>query len=223
MSEPVMRSNSEASEPKDSSGSNGIGLTPEPRYAGFWIRVAASLIDTVLLLAMTAPLLMLFYGSDAFDPEVQPSGVAATLINYVLPAIAVIAFWIYKSATPGKMVLGLRIVDAETAGTPTKGQLIGRYFAYYVSMIPLMAGFVWVAFDKRKQGFHDKLAKTLVILDREELQAGRDERSEPDSNSDNSHIDTHTTGTPTDSAPESGMKHDKYRRRQVPSVERMRK
>ena len=84
-------------------------------------------------------------------------------MNYILPAVAVITFWIYKSATPGKMAPNLTIVDAKTGGKPSTGQLIGRYFGYYVSIIPLFLGLIWVGIDKRKQGFHDKLAGTVVI------------------------------------------------------------
>ncbi len=40
-----------------------------------------------------------------------------------------------------------------------------KYLGYYLSAIPLLLGFVWVAFDKRKQGFHDKLAGTFVVRD----------------------------------------------------------
>ena len=80
--------------------------------------------------------------------------------------MAVIVFWIYRQATPGKMAIGARIVDAKTLGKPSTGQLIGRYLAYYVSIIPLMLGIIWVGIDARKQGFHDKLAGTLVIRSR---------------------------------------------------------
>jgi uncharacterized RDD family membrane protein YckC len=61
------------------------------------------------------------------------------------------------------MALKLTIVDARTGGKPTTGQLIGRYLGYYVSMLPLFLGIIWVGIDKRKQGFHDKLAGTVVV------------------------------------------------------------
>jgi uncharacterized RDD family membrane protein YckC len=56
-----------------------------------------------------------------------------------------------------------RIVDANTYGPPSTGKLVGRYFAYLASIIPLFLGFLWIAFDKRKQGWHDKLAGTVVV------------------------------------------------------------
>jgi hypothetical protein len=56
-----------------------------------------------------------------------------------------------------------KIVDAKTGGKPSTGQLIGRYFAYFLSMLPLFLGFIWVAWDRKKQGLHDKLSGTVVI------------------------------------------------------------
>lgn len=134
------------------------------RYAGFWVRVWASLIDTFLLLLITYPLLITFYGWDYLNPEVAGfiAGPADFIISWVLPAVAIITFWVYRSATPGKMMINARIVDARTGENPSTAQLIGRYFAYYLSLIPLGLGFVWVAFDERKQGWHDKLAGTVV-------------------------------------------------------------
>lgn len=52
------------------------------------------------------------------------------------------------------------IVDVKTGNAASTGQLIGRYLAYYVSLLPFGLGFIWVAFDERKQGWHDKLAGT---------------------------------------------------------------
>ena len=61
------------------------------------------------------------------------------------------------------MALKLKIVDAKTGKKLSTGQAIGRYFAYLVSMIPLGLGFIWIGIDSRKQGWHDKLAGTVVI------------------------------------------------------------
>ena len=135
----------------------------EQDYAGFWIRVGASLIDTILIMVLTFPIATAIYGEAYWDSESLVAGLWDVVLSYILPAIAVIVFWVYKSATPGKMITNLVIVDAETGGKPSTGQFIGRYFAYYLSAIPLMLGFIWVAFDKRKQGWHDKLAGTVVI------------------------------------------------------------
>lgn len=144
----------------------------DTRYAGFWIRTGAALIDTVLILLIITPLLTLIYGSEYWTNRTSSLGFWDFLLNYLLPAIAVILFWHYKSATPGKMALGLEIVDAQTGQTPSTGQFIGRYLAYYVSAIPLLLGIFWVGVDRRKQGWHDKLAGTIVIRQPKKAPAG---------------------------------------------------
>jgi len=136
---------------------------PQFEYVGFWARVGASIIDTILMLVIVAPLLTWIYGAEYWVTERYIVGPADVLLNWLLPAIAVILFWIYRQATPGKMAISAKIVDEKTGGKPSTGQLIGRYFAYYVSVIPLMLGIIWVGIDKRKQGWHDKLAGTLVV------------------------------------------------------------
>lgn len=132
-------------------------------YAGFWIRTMAALIDTILILLVIVPILLKIYGPEYWDLDVLTHGAWDTLLSYILPAVAVIIFWIYRSATPGKMLLGLEIVDAKTGGKPSTAQFVGRYLGYYVSIIPVLLGILWVAFDSRKQGWHDKLAGTVVV------------------------------------------------------------
>jgi uncharacterized RDD family membrane protein YckC len=134
-----------------------------PDCAGFWIRVAATVIDSVLILAVITPFILLL-GEPMHNTSDSTLPTAENLIlNYFIPALAIIAFWMYKSSTPGKMIFHLKIVDAKTRKKPTTKQLIGRYFAYYISILPFMLGFVWVAIDSKKQGWHDKMAGTLVV------------------------------------------------------------
>ncbi|MGK0440924.1 MAG: putative RDD family membrane protein YckC [Pseudohongiellaceae bacterium] len=134
------------------------------KYADFWVRVGASIIDTLLMLIILGPVLTMIYGQEYWLGESVVHGAWDILLNYALPAVAMILFWVYKSATPGKMLFKLVIVDSNTGAKATTGQLIGRYFAYYVSAIPLLLGFIWVSFDKKKQGWHDKLAGTVVVV-----------------------------------------------------------
>jgi uncharacterized RDD family membrane protein YckC len=137
----------------------------ELEYVGFWARVLASLIDTILLGIVLAPFgrhvqiggdMMYGYGSLM---EIYTSN----WVSNVLAAVVIIAFWSMKSATPGKMVIGAKIVDAKTGAAPSLSQHVIRYLGYYLSMIPLFLGFIWVAFDSKKQGWHDKLAGTVVV------------------------------------------------------------
>jgi uncharacterized RDD family membrane protein YckC len=134
-------------------------------YAGFWVRTGATIIDTLLTMLVTFPLTIYLYGWDYFSAENKGffAGPADFLISWVFPAVAVIMFWSLKQATPGKMAISAKIVDADTGKPASTPQLIGRYFAYILSTLPLCLGFFWVAFDKRKQGWHDKLAGTVVI------------------------------------------------------------
>ncbi len=136
----------------------------EPSYAGFWVRTLANVIDALLIMAVTMPILVMTYGWDYFAESTQlASGVVDILVSWVLPPVAVIAFWNYRQATPGKILMSIKIVDAKSGDKPAMGQLIGRYVAYFLSAIPLGMGYLWVAFDQRKQGWHDKLAGTLVV------------------------------------------------------------
>lgn len=138
----------------------------EVEYAGFWIRLGATLIDTVLVIAITWPLLIAIYGWEYFTQGIDTgmfAGPADFLITWLFPFVAAIWFWRARQGTPGKMALSLHVVDAGTGATLSMNQSVGRYFAYLVSIIPLFLGFVWVAFDRRKQGWHDKLAGSVVV------------------------------------------------------------
>src|SRR6266446_8552021 len=171
-------------------------LTPGgPRYVGFWKRLLAFFIDTLILVTVFVTIAIAIYGRRYVQLASQGQTLLFdVLVQVVLPAVAAILFWRFRGATPGKMLIGARIVSAKTLGPPSTGQLIGRYFAYIISMLPgivvsvaiiataillaredlklwlaitplLMWGFFWIAFDKRKQGWHDKLAGTVVIYD----------------------------------------------------------
>ena len=112
------------------------------------------------------PILTAFYGEAYWDGERMVEGPMDFLLSWVLPMVAVIVFWVAKQATPGKMAISAKIVDAKTGAAPSTGQFIGRYLAYFLSGLPLGLGIFWVAFDGRKQGWHDKLAGTVVVRQR---------------------------------------------------------
>ncbi len=130
---------------------------------GFWMRVLASIIDTILLVLIIFPILYMIYGGEYFASTTMSHGALDIVLQYLFPAVAVILFWIYKSATPGKMIIGAKIIDANTGGPASTGKLVLRYVGYYVAAIPLMLGILWVAWDPRKQGWHDKIAGTMVV------------------------------------------------------------
>jgi uncharacterized RDD family membrane protein YckC len=135
----------------------------ELEYVGFWPRVGASLIDTILIGVIIWPILTAFYGESYWTSGSFIQGPMDFLLSFVFPTVATIVFWVVKQATPGKMAVSAKIVDAKTGNAATTRQLIGRYFAYLLSFIPVCLGFIWVAFDERKQGWHDKLVGTVVV------------------------------------------------------------
>ena len=138
-------------------------MNDELEYAGFWVRVGAALIDTILICLVIWPVVTAVYGTDYWSSDRLIQGPLDFLVSWVLPAVAVILFWLARQATPGKMAVAARIVDAKSGATPTTAQFVIRYLGYYVAMLPLFIGILWVAFDPRKQGWHDKMAGTVVV------------------------------------------------------------
>ncbi len=147
---------------------------PLVQYAGFLRRLVAFVLDGILISIVATALALTLFGFDSLAAwldfnDRQPTAAVNLLLNQALPVIWTLAFWQLWQATPGKLLLDCRIVDARTLGKPSFGQFLLRYVGYLLSALPLGLGFLWVLFDKRRQGWHDKLAKTLVILDDESL------------------------------------------------------
>lgn len=130
--------------------------------AGFWRRFLALLVDSVLAGLVLFPILSMLGVNDDIT-KINQAGLGSTAV-WNLPFIVVAALFVYyRQATPGKMLLGLEVRDARTLEKPSMGQALGRQFAYIVSFVPFCLGFLWIAFDDRKQGWHDKLASTVVV------------------------------------------------------------
>lgn len=144
-------------------------------YASFGDRFLAFLLDSLIQALLLAPLVWILVRAElqaaAGDPFAIAQQVSASfssplgyLINYGFPLLYFVLFWKYKSATPGKLLLDMAIVDATTGGVPSAGRLVLRYVGYYVNVFTGFIGFIWIAFDKRGQGLHDKMANTVVIM-----------------------------------------------------------
>ena len=131
---------------------------PGLEYVGFWARVGAALIDTVVLILALSPLVYLLFGS--FNPS---NRLGDLLFNVVLPCAITVFLWVRYGGTPGKYALSARVVDADTGEPLGTGRALVRYLGYYLSIAPLFLGLLWVAFDRRKQGWHDKLANSVVV------------------------------------------------------------
>jgi uncharacterized RDD family membrane protein YckC len=130
-------------------------------YAGFWRRVAAAIIDGLLLSLVTAPFTFAFGGYDAWADPDQVAGLStgSTVISWLYSALMESS---KKQATVGKMALGIIVTDL--AGNRIGfGRATGRHFAKILSGLILGIGFLMAAFTERKQALHDMVAGTLVV------------------------------------------------------------
>jgi uncharacterized RDD family membrane protein YckC len=152
-------------------------------YAGFWKRVAAYILDAIILY-IPGMLIQKMMGGDAAeaamkqaqlaspgDPQVMLTALSE-FYSTMLPAILIITVitWLYFAicessvwqATVGKLALGIRVTDmhGQRISFP---RALGRYPAKYLSTLIFCIGFLMVAWTRRKQGLHDLIASTLVL------------------------------------------------------------
>ena len=147
----------------------------DPRYAGFWIRAAARVIDLILLLAA----FQLFLLVDRKGAEAgwwAASGIGDTIGSGRLllenaargflflgfPVLYYVSLHGAFGQTVGKMVLGIRVVN-EDGSSMTYRKAFFRWLGYLLCDLTLNIGYVWAAFDPRKQGLHDKVCRTIVV------------------------------------------------------------
>jgi uncharacterized RDD family membrane protein YckC len=148
----------------------------DKRFGGFWRRLFAYLIDNVILYLVSLVLLLvgllaLELGGNtlgrALSSGIIPRGMGVFPVVYVVTTIITgmgYFTWFHGAAgqTPGKMLLGLRVI--QTSGVRmTFGVAFLRCVGYLISSLFFWLGFLWIAFDGRKQGWHDKIAATLVV------------------------------------------------------------
>ncbi len=137
--------------------------------AGFGRRLVATLIDGLLLgfftfiLAFVIGFVALLVEMFNYNPnEPAPIDQLIILCAAILSLIYYVGSWTKSGQTLGKTLLGLKIVNAN--GTPISGgKAFLRYIGYIISGAVFSLGFLWLAFDSKRQGWHDKIASTLVI------------------------------------------------------------
>jgi uncharacterized RDD family membrane protein YckC len=133
-------------------------------YAGFWIRVAAYLIDAVVLYAFFF-VVMLAFGVSFTDPEaMNPSSMA---IFYVILLVASVGYFVgmeasSSQATLGKMAVGIKVGN-EKGERISVANAAGRFFSKIISGLILYIGYMMAGWDKKKQALHDKIAGTYVF------------------------------------------------------------
>jgi uncharacterized RDD family membrane protein YckC len=132
-------------------------------YAGFWIRVVAYIIDFVPLVIIGV-VLAVVAGEPLIDADQTAPVYGWTDVASLLVGIAYFVGFESSAyqATPGKMALGLIVVDTEGRRiSPLRA--LGRYLAKIPAALIMLIGFIMVAFTERKQGLHDYMAGTLVV------------------------------------------------------------
>jgi len=132
---------------------------------GFGRRLVAYLIDAIILWVVGACLGFVFF-SLAASGRGQDALTGANLALQCLSALIALAylvvFWATSGQTPGKMALGIKVIG--TDGAPVGwGKALLRYVGYIISGLVFALGFIWIAFDSKRQGWHDKIAKTYVV------------------------------------------------------------
>jgi len=157
----------------------------DKRSGGFWRRLFAYFIDRFILYLVSVVLFLV--GLSALEVEAGaverlllsgrlPEGAGSFTLVYILAVIFTdMAYftWFHGAGgrTPGKMLFGLRVVQA--SGEPaTFGVAFLRWVGYLISGLFFCLGFLWIAFDGRKQGWHDKIAATIVVRPGYEPEAG---------------------------------------------------
>lgn len=160
-------------------------------HAGFASRTIAFIIDltimaVILLLAgLFVQLIGMYFPLNRLLAQVAGVGAGDALRAPLALAFTVVLFagypifcWAMIGQTPGKRVLGLRVV--RTDGRPlTIWRSVLRYLAYWLSALPLFLGFIWVIVDEKRQGWHDKIADTCVIYTAQPQSATRRARAVP--------------------------------------------
>lgn len=141
------------------------------KYAGFWIRACATLIDVCLIFVLTAPLeLLQVWRVGSFQEymfgESSLADIGFTvlggLVNIVIGLTYETWFVGKYAATPGKLILGLRVVRSDGSRL-TYGRALGRSFASWLSQLTLCIGFLMAAFDDQKRTLHDHICDTRVV------------------------------------------------------------
>jgi uncharacterized RDD family membrane protein YckC len=147
---------------------------PAPvRYAGFWIRFVAALIDGILVECVVIPISIVIGGAIGVASSVSRNSGAALggqlLAGMLTFAIGAGGAWIYeaamesssKQATLGKMIFGMKVTDLN-GNRISFGRATGRHFAKYISGLTLLIGYIIAGFTEKKQALHDMIVGTLV-------------------------------------------------------------
>ncbi len=144
-------------------------------YGGFWIRALALMIDGLILGVVTVPVaVIMVMGSGGIKVDTPNPDIAKIFaLEAVVGLFSLVVGLLYqgyfvsqRGGTPGKLALGLKVVNAVDGSYPSVAKAIGRYFAYILSGVVLYIGYIIAAFDSEKRALHDHICATRVIYKR---------------------------------------------------------
>lgn len=126
-------------------------------YAGFWIRVLATIIDGIVI-GVAVGIIMSLTGCNTHSASLSQSlfMLAVQWGYYSLMESSA------RQATLGKIVFGLRVTDLQ-GNRISFGKATARFFGKVLSGLVLFIGYIMVAFTDKKQGLHDMMVGTLVL------------------------------------------------------------
>jgi uncharacterized RDD family membrane protein YckC len=131
--------------------------------AGIVVRGLAWLVDIAILGFLVVPTYIFIMSMRLIDHHQFALSRWDWLLWLGLPSAVTLLTWWAWQATPGKRLLGVRIVDSASGGRASVVQLLTRYLSYLISALPLGLGFLWIAIDPQRRAWHDKLAGTSVV------------------------------------------------------------
>lgn len=143
-------------------------------YAGFWNRVAATIIDFFILavagFVIIGPIFMFMLLANTGPSGDFTSGPLFPALQAATNFVTVVGGWLYSAlmessrfqGTLGKMAVQIKVTDLE-GNRISFGRATGRHFAKIVSSMIVFVGYIMVAFTDRKQGLHDIMAGCLVV------------------------------------------------------------
>jgi uncharacterized RDD family membrane protein YckC len=138
------------------------GPAPGWKYGGFWIRFLAYLIDQLIIFLVLVVAYVIFgQGREIREWDDASAGLFG-LVALVVFILYRPIFWAWRGRTPGMMPLGLQVrrMDGSRIGL---GRAFLRFLGFIIAAIPFYLGLIWAGFDSRKQGWHDKMADTVVV------------------------------------------------------------
>ncbi|HEY40841.1 MAG TPA: hypothetical protein G4O18_03165 [Dehalococcoidia bacterium] len=133
-------------------------VTPEVQaeYIGFWVRFVAAIIDAIILGAVYAILsIPVFLDLMLFPP-----------LRFSLFLLSWLYFWLFtglKGQTPGKMVVGIKVVNVRGEKPELFLAAVREILGKFISGAVFCLGYLWIAIDEEKRGWHDSIANTHVV------------------------------------------------------------